>query len=68
MTKQVIEIQGMGCDHCVHAVRKALEAIDGLNVEEVEIGRAVVTTDGSALNAAVVAKAIEQAGYSVTNS
>ena len=34
---------GMSCAHCVRTVREALEGVDGVHVEAVEVGRAVVT-------------------------
>lgn len=66
MTKQVLEIEGMGCDHCVRAVREALEKVDGIHVEDVQIGTAVVTTS-DALDGDRLEKAIVEAGYTLTN-
>ena len=56
-----IEIKGMGCEHCVTAVRKALEGIDGVSVEDVEIGSAHVRAEGDHTKA--IDDAIRQAGY-----
>jgi copper chaperone len=37
-----LQIEGMGCGHCVAAVRTALEAIPDVEVERVELGSAAV--------------------------
>lgn len=56
-----IEIQGMGCDHCITAVREALAKVDGVTVEEVEIGRARVRVDGASTES--LDEAVRSAGY-----
>lgn len=56
-----IEIQGMGCDHCVHAVREALERVEGIEVESVEIGTARVRTVENRKEQ--IDEAIRKAGY-----
>lgn len=60
--RQRISIDGMGCEHCVTAVREALEGIDGVDVETVEIGTAVIEKDARAADAQVD-EAIRTAGY-----
>ena len=40
-----IEIDGMTCDHCVRAVKTALQAIPHVTEARVEIGTAVVVSD-----------------------
>ena len=66
MTK-TMKIQGMMCPHCEATVKKALEAIDGVESAEVShvSGTAVVTADGvsdAALKDAVAAKGYEVLG------
>lgn len=58
-------IEGMSCGHCVKAVRQALEAIDGVDVQNVEIGRAQVSYDPSVVNRTHLVEAIEEEGYTV---
>ncbi len=66
--KQTVVIEGMGCDHCVKAVREAIEGLDGIRATNVEIGKAVVESEkDDAINMAEVEKAIEEAGYTVSN-
>lgn len=44
-----ITIEGMSCQHCVHAVKEALAKVEGLSVTAVEVGKAEVeaSTPGS---------------------
>lgn len=41
-----ITIEGMSCQHCVHAVKEALEKVEGISVQKVEVGRAEVVASG----------------------
>lgn len=65
MTKQRLEIDGMSCGHCVARVRGALEALPGVTVEEVSIGKALVEVDDATTPVSAVAQAVEDAGYEV---
>ena len=61
-----VRIRGMMCEHCVRAVKKALEAIDGISAQvTLEDGTAVLTS-AAAIDAAAVRAAVEDAGYEVT--
>ena len=66
MTEQTIRIKGMTCNHCVMSVRRALAALDAVDVEDVQIGKAVVRFDGSDEKQQQIDTAIENAGYSVS--
>ncbi|MBI3004723.1 MAG: heavy-metal-associated domain-containing protein [Ignavibacteriales bacterium] len=63
MKTQDLTIEGMDCGHCVMAVRKELSKVDGLKIEEVQIGNARVQVDETRVTQDIVAKAIEEAGY-----
>ena len=67
MTK-TMKIEGMMCGHCEAAVKKALEALDGVVSAEVshEKGTAVVTLDKDVDNA-VLTKAVEDKDYKVVS-
>jgi copper chaperone len=58
-------IEGMSCQHCVMAVRRALERIDGVRVESVEVGRAEVAYDPAKVDDARLRGAIEAEGFTV---
>ena len=57
-----LDITGMTCGHCVGAVREALEALPGVQVQRVSIGSAAVALEHGASPAALV-EAIREAGY-----
>lgn len=63
MKTETLTIQGMSCGHCVRAVREALERVDGVNVEEVEIGSARVSYDPEQVDHDVLVQAVEEEGY-----
>jgi copper chaperone CopZ len=58
-----LDIQGMTCDHCVRAVRAALEGVDGATVENVELGTARVRYDPERTTPARLADAVSDEGY-----
>ena len=63
---QTMKIEGMMCGHCEATVKKALEAIDGVNSAEVshEAGTAVVELSGEVQDG-VLQKAVEDKDYKV---
>lgn len=63
MKTHELTIEGMSCGHCVMHVRKELSKVQGLEVEEVQIGKARVRYEDSAVSAQRVAQAVEDAGY-----
>ena len=67
MTKQELTIQGMSCNHCVMHVKKELGKLNGLKVENVEIGKAQVEFEESIVTQERIAKAIEDAGYKLVS-
>lgn len=65
--KKTIKIEGMMCGHCSGRVKKALEAMAGVEAAEVshETGAAEVTLSGDVSDEALI-KAVTDAGYKVT--
>ena len=65
---KTMKIEGMMCGHCEAAVKKALEALDGVASAEVshEKGTAVVTLEKDVDNA-VLTKAVEDKDYKVVS-
>lgn len=61
--KKIIEIEGMGCDHCIRAVKEALSGLEGVSVEDVEIGRAEVDYDPAVVTELSLHDAIRETGY-----
>ena len=65
MTK-TIKIEGMMCGHCEASVKKALEAVEGVEAADVshKEGTAVVTISGD-VSDDVLKKAVEDKDYKV---
>ncbi len=66
MTELSMQISGMTCGHCVQAVRDALAAVPGVDVEAVAIGSAKVRFDEQQLDVAQIKQAVVEEGYLVT--
>ena len=67
MKKVKINIEGMSCGHCVMAVKKALNNLSEINVEDVKIGKAVIEVDENTDSLEKAINAVEEAGYNVIN-
>ena len=65
LQNDTFSIDGMHCLHCVAAVEDALNALDDVTVDNVEIGSATVAYDADAVSRQAVVNAIEEAGYEV---
>jgi copper chaperone CopZ len=64
MAKSVLKIQGMTCEHCVHAIQQSLLAVPGVKEVEVSLAekKAVLTHDG-VLDLEATVQAVENEGY-----
>ncbi len=60
-------IEGMSCGHCVRAVTNAIKAVPGVQDVKVEIGKAVVTSEGP-ISRDAIANAVAEEGYRVKGS
>lgn len=58
------QVEGMSCGHCVQAVTKAVKSVAPSADVQVDLGARQVTVNGSD-NREAVARAIEDAGYTV---
>jgi copper chaperone len=65
MTKLTMDISGMTCGHCVGSVSRSLKALAGVEVEQVQVGSAVVRYDETAVSPARITQAVEDEGYAV---
>ena len=64
MSKLILEIDGMSCSNCVRHVEEALLDVDGVDVLEVEVGRAVVDTE---VDEDTLRDALEEVGYELVS-
>jgi copper chaperone len=65
MAETNLKIDGMSCQHCVMAVKKALDELDGVTSAEVEVGSANVSYDESKTTKEAVENAVINAGYKI---
>jgi len=63
MTSLSLKIDGMSCGHCVMSVQKALRALDGVQVEQVQVGSAQLRFDPATRNVDDIFNAIRDAGF-----
>jgi len=63
MSTVALTISGMSCQHCVRAVREALDAVAGVSASQVDIGSAQVSFDPALVSVATIEDAVRDAGY-----
>ncbi len=68
MAQKEFKIEGMSCGHCVMAVKKELQKIENLKIDNVEIGSAKVEYDENQIDNQKIIEAIEEAGYKVVSN
>lgn len=63
---KTIKIKGMSCQHCVKAVKKALEEIDGIADVNVDLAKGEASfTEEHPLDGNIIKEKIQKAGYEV---
>lgn len=65
--KKILKVEGMSCNHCVMAVKRALTGLDGVGTVEVDLESGKVTVVGEALADEAMKEAIDDAGYEVVS-
>ncbi len=60
-----MKIDGMSCQHCVMSVKKAVDAVEGINSSEVSVGSAKILYDDIKTDRDAFVKAVQDAGYKV---
>lgn len=68
MRQVKLEVAGMSCGHCVHAVKEALAAVPGVKVESVSIGAASVSFDENTATVSDLVDAVSEAGYDASEA
>ena len=66
MEKEIL-IEGMHCNHCVDAVKKALSEIDGVSHVEVDLKKNIAVVDVENVDDGVLADAIDSIGFEGNN-
>ncbi len=67
MTKEVLNVNGMSCSHCVTAITSAVGGLDGVTDVVVDLGAKTVTVEFNSDKVSLdgVRQAIEEEGYDV---
>ena len=61
---KTVKVKGMSCGHCVRAVKKALEEIEGVGNVNVDLMKGEATFEESApVSAEIIKEKIAKAGY-----
>jgi copper chaperone len=65
--KQALNVEGMSCQHCVHAVKSAVGGLAGVGGVEVSLADKLVTVDfdPGLVSLDSIKAAIEDQGYTV---
>jgi len=63
MEQMSIRIAGMSCSGCVNSVRNALNRLPGVEVRQVEVGRATIAYDPGLSAPESIQSAIVKAGF-----
>lgn len=63
--KKIVSIEGMSCNHCVMAVKNALNELAGVKSVEVDLKGKKAEIVGDSLDDEKIKEAIEDAGYKV---
>lgn len=66
MQPLTLQVEGMSCGHCLKTVTEALDRLDGVEVEMVQLGHAAVRYDPVRVTPDAVAGAVSAAGYPAT--
>lgn len=65
MKQYILNIKGMGSQHCVTVVTKIISGFDGASIDAIEIGTATITLDQIKVSKQILVDAIERMGYKI---
>ena len=65
MKQYILNIKGMGSQHCVGVVTKIISDFDGASIDAIEIGKATITLDETKVSKQTLVDAIERMGYKI---
>jgi len=58
-----LSIEGMTCDHCVHAVTRALEGVRGVRETKVSLADKSAVVEGEDVDVQAAIDAVSEEGY-----
>jgi copper chaperone len=62
-----VVIGGMSCGGCINSLTRVLKAVPGVEPLQVEVGKARLKVDAAVVTPAVIAAAVERAGFTVVS-
>ena len=65
MEQKTVKIDGMSCQHCVMALKKSFQMVDGIEEADVEIGVAKLKFDVNKVTEEDINEAVTRAGYKI---
>jgi copper chaperone CopZ len=65
MTTQTYAVEGMTCEHCVHAVTEEVTKVSGVTGVTVDLAGRTVAVTGRDVDEQAVRDAVDEAGYTV---
>jgi len=68
ITTRTYTVQGMSCGHCRVAVSEEVGDVAGVSGVEVDLASGRLEVQGSAIDDAAVAAAVEEAGYRLADA
>ena len=66
-TETTVVIEGMSCGGCVNSLTRVLTAVPGIEPLKIEVGKARLKIDAEVATPAVIAAAVERAGFTVVS-
>ncbi len=65
MTDLTLTIGGMSCQHCVAAVKRSIDSIEGVESTDIAVGSANVSYDESKTSKEAIIDAVTKGGYTI---
>lgn len=67
MTKAILDVRGMSCQHCEHSVKTSLGSLAGVKDVQVELktGKVEVEYDNTQIDLKEIRNTIEEQGFEV---
>lgn len=67
IVEKTVVIEGMSCSGCVNSLTRVLSAVPGIEPLKIEVGKAQLKVDADIVTPAVIAAAVDRAGFAVVS-
>lgn len=67
VVEKTVVIGGMSCGGCVNSLTRVLAAVPGIEPLTIEVGKARLKVDAEVVTPAVIAAAVDRAGFTVVS-